>query len=67
MNYIEMTEDEFNTIKEYVEQLEQNIAHLQEKCLLLETQKDIAKAKLNKLQAYTLGLEMSLNNNVINT
>jgi len=62
-----VNKEDMDAIKEYVEQLEQNVAHLQEKCLLLETQKDIAKVKLDNLRTYTLYLETQLNKMVTNT
>jgi hypothetical protein len=49
-----MNEEEILAVIEYVEQLENNVAHLQEKCLLLETQRDIAKAKLHRLEQWMI-------------
>ena len=50
----EMSEEEILAVIEYVEQLENNVAHLQEQCLLLETQRDIVKAKLHRMEQWLI-------------
>jgi|LauGreDrversion4_2_1035121.scaffolds.fasta_scaffold1532848_2 phage shock protein A len=47
---ITIRQSELDTIIDYVAQLENNIAHLKEQCLILETQKRIAQVKLNSVE-----------------
>jgi hypothetical protein len=44
-------------VRQYVSQLENNIEHLKEQCMILQTQKELAQGKVKKLEQHVAYLQ----------
>lgn len=50
-------DDEQQLIIDYIRQLENNIEHLKEQCIILQTQKEMAQGKAKRLEHQVLYLQ----------
>jgi len=59
---MEITDEQIIIIQEYVKQLENNVEHLKEQCLILETQKSITNSQNKQLRLQIAHLQIMLSN-----
>ena len=54
---VTLVDKDNDIVRQYVSQLENNIEHLKEQCVILQTQKELAQGKVKKLEQHVAYLQ----------